>query len=403
MIQLIPNSNNRAERSLLILCLLIWSEHIIVNYGVVILNKITGIEYDIFYNVILPAVFVFFITSAYPLIKTKIKPVDYIFYVLVMLVFYFSYVLNADNREYLDKFFVTLPFICLPMYFAGVFFSFRTLKEQLYYISIISLIGQFVFVYFIAKNVEQSYQDMDDYMVQSYQILPYVLYTLYYAMESPNKYRIFWSLFGLFLVLSLGTRGPFLCLMIFIVTYILIFKFPSIGIIRKIIIASGSYIFYKVIVVILQPLLALIASAGGSARIIEWFLGENAGAEASSEQRLVIINQAIDFLERNNYMGMGFAGDRVMMQGFYVHNFVIELILSYGLILGSLLLIILAYRLTKGVFSYNIEDNNKFLLLLICTGLIPLFMSGSYVDNIWFYFMLGFCTQTLRTRKLIRN
>ena len=134
MIQLIPNSNNRAERSLLILCLLIWSEQIIVNYGVVILNKITGIEYDIFYNVILPAIFVSFIISAYPLIKSKIKPVDYIFYVLVMLVFYFSYILNADNREYLDKFFVTLPFICLPMYFAGVFFSFRTLKEQLYYI-----------------------------------------------------------------------------------------------------------------------------------------------------------------------------------------------------------------------------------------------------------------------------
>ena len=106
MIQLIPNSNNRAERSLLILCLLIWSEQIIVNYGVVILNKITGIEYDIFYNVILPAIFVFFIISAYPLIKSKIKPVDYIFYVLVMLVFYFSYVLNADNREYLDKFLV---------------------------------------------------------------------------------------------------------------------------------------------------------------------------------------------------------------------------------------------------------------------------------------------------------
>ena len=118
MIQLIPNTNNRTERSLWILCLLIWGEKIIVNYGVVILNKITGIEYDIFYNVILPAVFVFFITSAYPLIKSKIKPVDYIFYVLVMLVFYFSHVLNADNREYLDKLFVTLPFICLPMYFA---------------------------------------------------------------------------------------------------------------------------------------------------------------------------------------------------------------------------------------------------------------------------------------------
>ena len=185
--------------------------------------------------------------------------------------------------------------------------------------------------------------------------------------------------------------------MIFIVTYIFIFKFPSIGIIRKIIIASGAYLFYQLIVAFLQPLLALIASAGGSARIIEWMLGENAGAEASSEQRVDIINQAISFLEKNNYMGMGFAGDRVMMKGFYVHNFAIELILSYGLILGSLLLIILAYRLTKGVFSYNIEDNNKFLLLLICTGLIPLFMSGSYVDNIWFYFMLGFCTQTLRT------
>ena len=403
MIQLIPNTNNRTERFFWILCLLIWGEKIIVNYGVVLLNKITGIDYDIFYNIILPAIFVFFITSAYPLIKSKIKPIDYIFYVMVMLVFYSSYVLTTENIEYLDKYAVTLPFICLPMYFAGVFFSFRKLKAQLYFISIISLIGQFLFVFFIAKNVEQSYQDMDDYMVQSYQILPYVLYTLYYAMESPNKYRIIWSLFGLFIVLSLGTRGPFLCSMIFIVTYILIFKFPSIGIIRKILIVSGSYFFYKVIVAFLQPLLALIVSAGGSARIIEWILGENAGAEASSEQRIDIINQAIGFLEKNNYMGMGFAGDRVMMQGFYVHNFAIELIISYGLIFGSLILIILAYRLTKGVFTYNIEDNNKFLLLLICTGLIPLFMSGSYVDNIWFYFMLGFCTQTLRTRKLIRN
>lgn len=403
MIQFIPNTNNRTERSLWFLCLLIWAEKIIINYGVVILNKITGIEYNIFYNVVIPAIFVFFIISAYPLIKTKIKSVDYIFYVFVMLIFYLSYVLNADNREYLDKYFITLPFVCLPMYFAGVFFSFRILKEQLYYISIISLIGQFVFVFLIANNVEQSYQDMDDYMVQSYQILPYVLYTLYYAMERPNKYRIIWSLFGLFLVLSLGTRGPFLCSMIFIVTYILIFKFPSIGIMRKIIIAAGSYLLYKVIVAFLGPLLSLIASSGGSTRIIEWMLGENAGAEASSEQRLDIINQAISFLEKNHYMGMGFAGDRVMMEGYYVHNFAIEMIISYGLFFGSLLLIILAYRLTKGLFSFNIEDNNKFLLLLICAGLIPLFMSGSYVDSIWFYFMLGFCTQTLRTRRVLKK
>ena len=155
---------------------------------------------------------------------------------------------------------------------------------------------------------------------------------------------------------------------------------------------------YFLFTTVVTVLMDFIPSLGGSNRILGWILGIDESSQLSDDGRVDFATLAFQALKESNYIGLGFAGDRLFMDGFFVHNFFLECLVSYGLLGGTIISIVVVYRLVKGV-RCNIEnDKCKFLLILICVGFIPLLVSGSYVDNPWFYLMLGYCTQTLRIK-----
>lgn len=394
--KILPDNLTRSEKATFWLFLLIWCQSVIVNYFFTFLNRFTFLSYDISHGFIIPAVYIILVLISARNISGKLKASDWLVYFAFLAVYLLSYIFHPENREYLSSISLTLPFTLLPMYFLGVAADMQSMKKALYYLSGASIILQFLFFRVFSFSMMSGFHDQDHYMNLSYITFLYVLVVLWNALEKPNIYNILLSVAGTFLVVSFGTRGPFLSLLFFAAAYLVIYKLRDKSWPYKlmiIVLCGGLYVAFSNL---LLPLLGYIGGTGGSTRIVGWLLGTDTSAIASSESRIDIFELARGELVKNNYWGLGFAGDRTFMEGFYVHNIVLEALVSYGLFFGIVLCLILFSRLIKGVYRSASSECGVYLLIFISLGFIPLLVSGSYVDEPWFYLMLGYCTQCIR-------
>ena len=88
---------------------------------------------------------------------------------------------------------------------------------------------------------------------------------------------------------------------------------------------------------------------------------------------------ATNLIDNITVFGKGIFGDRVLLNGAYPHNIILEMLYQYGIIFGSILVIGL---LIIGIRGYSLASGNLklFLKLLFITGVLKLFISGSYLS-----------------------
>jgi len=102
----------------------------------------------------------------------------------------------------------------------------------------------------------------------------------------------------------------------------------------------------------------------------------------------VITDLIIEAIAKNPILGIGIAGDRVLLEGSYSHNIVIEVISNFGIILGILLLSVLGIKWIKSLFSKN-ESYLDIILIWSSIGFIHLFISSSYLIDFKFWIFIG--------------
>jgi len=153
------------------------------------------------------------------------------------------------------------------------------------------------------------------------------------------------------------------------------------------------------IAISLAPRLAGIAGAfaqlGVSPRVIEMLEGAQFGDGNGREEIYPLVIEAIG---RGPLAGYGIGGDRVFLTPLfgvemYVHNVVLEILFDFGYIAGSFVLLGLCWlviRTLRGV------DKQKRDFGLLCLGVsIKLFMSGSYLQEPYFFMFLGVATVSM--------
>ena len=118
-----------------------------------------------------------------------------------------------------------------------------------------------------------------------------------------------------------------------------------------------------------------LESLGISSRTLNFIIGGNLSA---AEGRDDIYPKAIALIQENWFFGLGIYGDRVHMDGEYCHNVILEFLLDYGVIFGSLFLIVLFVFIIKVYIRQDSEHRNALLKYFIVLFL-PLFTSGSYL------------------------
>ena len=95
--------------------------------------------------------------------------------------------------------------------------------------------------------------------------------------------------------------------------------------------------------------------------------------------------------------GFGLLGSYNVTGG-YPHNFFVDILFSFGYVLGSLIMAVLGFCLIRA-FKISGTEERAFLLVLFCSGFLHLLFSGTFVFDADFYIFLGFMIRLLSRAK----
>ncbi len=230
-----------------------------------------------------------------------------------------------------------------------------------------------------------------EYMTFSYYALPSICVCLLYTnLEKKSQYMSrFLAMMGLIITLIAGARGALVCNLTFILL-ILLFS-NRIHSNKKLII----YILLTLVILVLacyfneivNYLISLLNSKGIYSRTLEKM---TQASFANSDDRNVLWNVAMIATKKSPLIGYGMWGDRPIVDG-YVHNFIVEILCSYGFLFGGILIFCFFGLIFTILFKYKWINQILLNLFLISIpmGIVQLMFSGSYLTNIWFFFVLG--------------
>lgn len=373
-------------RPLDLLILLIWISNPLLIYTKIVLSHIPIIH--TFAEYLIPVLYASLIILSASMLIKRIRLNDLIFFVLVFIVFLLHFVCYPNNiymKEYFPEFLVST----LPMYFIGV--SMKDIKKIFPHMEFFSYVA--VICYFIFRKITSTDGDLNvsgGDMSGAYALLPFISFITWRIFEQNRKYlRVIVPIICLFIFLLLGNRGSMLCYIIFIILYLCLVKkvYKRYSIIAGIILILIAIIVFFNEIIIATALLS--EEFGFSSRIIEKIIE---GGMLDSSGRDSLIKTSLTAIAQQPLFGYGITGDRTILDSMYVHNIVLEFLIHYGCILGSILIIVCFAIIIKAYRRSNDMGLRSMLLILIICGLCPLFLSSTYLEWPKFFLLMGFST-----------
>ena len=377
-----------------ILLALLWTQYTILRLVSAFIERlpVVGVLADMF----IPVCIIFAILASLPWFSKYVRGKDIFAYVGLCLLVLFTMIFFPKTITYLETDWWNILVMAAPFYIVGVSFSHKISSRDLFWCSVLGVIAVFAYrLYLIGAGKAPENDDMD----AAYKLLPSVMYLIYYAyIKKRKKYWVIAIASSLFMFVF-GTRGPILCILIYIIALMMygVMKERSI---KKMIALSGIIVLMisvfsqdELFISLSLKLSDTLERLGFSSRIFDYYL---AGEAAQSKGRELLAQQAIEAISQRPVAGYGFTGDRYLL-GIYVHNFILEIWLHFGIILGSLLLlslfVIIIVALAKTIKSRRAFT---FVLMLVCMMFVKLLLSSTYTIEPYFYFMIGVCVSTIR-------
>lgn len=383
-----------------ILLALVWGKNTIFNYVIVVISKLPLIGFVS--EIIFPLCITLCVVLALPYLKDKLKLQDFLIYFIMVAILLSTFVFHPENSEYLQEEYMDIISFML-FFFVGVCFDLEDNKNLLFWLSIIGLVLTFLYqAYFLGSGRKMEQDNMNT----AYNILPSILYLIYYAFMN-KKFR-FWliAIIGIMLEFRQGTRGPILCIIIFLGVGIIYSIAKTENILRKLfgIILVGLAVIALVFTdVLLNAAIALSDSfkeAGYSTRIFDYFIE---GMIDDDSGREFIQNKIISAIETSPAFGYGVFGDRLFIGGSYPHNLLLEIFCQFGIVVGGALLITLLFVFIDAIRKSNGFFERLFVFMLIIMVIVKLMLSSSYLYETWLFFLIGVCLQIMRRKRMGRS
>ena len=98
--------------------------------------------------------------------------------------------------------------------------------------------------------------------------------------------------------------------------------------------------------------------------------------------------------------GIGIAGDRRILDGSYVHNFFIELIGNFGLIIGFIISIGIVLLIIRSLITKN-NEKYELIILWVSLGFVHLIVSSSYLIDVKFWILFGLVLNFSQAKKFL--
>lgn len=376
-----------------LLILLAFCEKNIVRYAILVFSMIPGIGFLSAY--ILPVLYIALILLC---INGRVKMglSELAVPLFVVMAIFLTCTIYPQNAQYIfepNNFWNTI-FPCLRWFIVGlVIIPDKFIMDLLGKVCCLAIVVEVVFLlfYMIPNNLIV----LDD-MNRAYQLLPQIMLAFNYAFNSKKIIAWFFSGVGLLYLLSLGTRGPFVVLLAYILIKLIRNSVATTN--KKILLVLGSG-FVAVILSIQEIhdgiwgiIDQFFKKIGLSTRIIEHMVEGTIVSYTSGRDDL--FEFALKKISERPFLGYGVYGEWQWFE-WNAHNMYLELLLHFGVILGCIL-IVWGIRLVAGAYF---KTNNKYtkdmILIFSCFVFLRGFFSGSYL-MFGVFFLIGLCIKEKR-------
>ncbi len=365
-----------------------------IQYLILIYFQLIGTSLGQLIQLLSKIIIGFFYLSALLIVlrRNKIKFLG--IYLIAIIIFAYNLLFFPKNWEYLKLVIFPLFFTCLPSFIYAY-----SIDDQDILMSIMEKASKIVFVVglilsilvFIGKSSVGSYSMVFSY----YMLLPSIIY-LNKLMESFSFKYVAYLITLLFIILSLGARGPVLCIGVFVMLKIMklfnkITLFSTFAYIAMFFVIIIGFIYKETVLIHIND---LFLNMGISSRTLTLLIRKDIYLSGREE----LYKTVLDSFYANPILGIGLAGDRVILEGTYAHNIFLELLAHFGFVAGLFIIVAILYIFIKDLF---VKDRNKYDIFIIwlAIGFIPLFISGSYLLDSRFWILLGLSSKILKTDK----
>lgn len=298
-------------------------------------------------------------------------------YIFMSLLFILSYFFFPDNNEYLIQdgirftFFINIPVFLsvISIRNSAVFFDYAL--RMSYICTIIAVLYAFFYFTDNLPALDGSYN-----MSYGYGILFPALFLLY---RSGKSNTILFSV--LFIcILFIGSRGPLLFIVTFLFIRLFFFATSQIRLLLLLLIS----IFFLLVPIILNTLQKMLIN-GISSRTLYLLLS---GEISNDTGRDLLQNNILEKIMEAPIWGYGIFADRFFLNGSYCHNVLLEVAVDFGLPLAFILILIFLYLIYSSIRKAK-QEYKLFIILVLCSCFLPLFVSSSFLINYTFYFCIG--------------
>lgn len=316
----------------------------------------------------------------------------------------FSAVLNAKDAEtqsYYMNLFIGIATTAFPFYV--LFRIAQPTKELLDAMGIAALVG--VAAGFVVVNLFMSLTALSYSQWLSYLLLPCVVILEYKAFHGKRKRELALygcaAALGFALLLSTGTRGPIvIAILYFLGSCLLPKRFsPAMRLGLALLLLLGGVFVFVNLSSIMSFLMGVLGELGVSVRLARLY---SLNTLFVDDGRSSFAGLALDAIWNAPY-GVGVGQDSVILAaaqdstsigGNYPHNIVLEIILQFGVVIGPVILGALVYLVWKA-YKLGFDAGRSYLCIMLMLGVVPLLISGTYLEWNFFWAVLGACVSII--------
>ena len=327
---------------------------------------------------------------------------DSLYLILFFLFFFTLSILQPNVPSYLLTIGLQLLMSCIIYLFFRALTDFKGLIRLLRRMAPALTFSMFLLVVFFADKENTEYSQYTGYMVLPAAVISVdALFDRFKFLHAAN------APVALMLIFISGARGPLACILLFTAIKLILLLLTQkkwkafiiwVGIISLPLMLFG----YRLLFAVSQ----FIIDRGFSTRLLG-FIAKNDVLDETGRDK--IRNYVLSLIGQHPLTGVGLGQDRMMINRFlgdpislaigdYPHNFFLELLVQYGIIVGSAVIFLFLRMIYLSFRRSPDSDSRNILLLFLAIGFFPLLFSGSYLTAPLLFAFLGFAASNMKKR-----
>lgn len=394
---MVSNISINRKSSFEVMLWMLWSSTILMKYVRAVVLRVP--LFCDFPDVVMTIIYATAILLAIRDFQVSAK--DILLVLMLYGVFVLECLMRGQTNVYLEKYYFEFPFKTVPLYLVGVSLAMNKNKgeiiDHLYTISMITLPVCFAYNMIFGSPMDEIASKYQGNMDLAYHLLPHCCLIAYYARKKHNILNIALTIFGAFYLMLLGTRGAALMLLLCI-GWALVLGQNSKKVFARIIVLCcvvAAFIMSPLYEAFIMWMYKMAQNLGLSIRIFDKLLSVG---QMDSSGRNVLAETLLASISEHFLFGTGLCSDR-MLVGVYAHNIALELWVEFGVIIGSIVLVALIVTFLRGYILSSNNAEKGLIITLICSSFLKLFLSGSFMDDRWFFALIGICVGVIRSDK----